>query len=63
MSGQGVSAQGAQAAATWSDTDFARDWASGDSSYRDLLDLPREASGVVGEVHLGYHVEPACARR
>jgi SAM-dependent methyltransferase len=49
VSGQDVSAQGAQAAATWSDTDFARGWASGDS-FRDMLDFPRRvAAGVIAQ--------------
>jgi SAM-dependent methyltransferase len=42
-----VTSQGAQAAATWSDEDFARSWAEGDS-LRDLLNFPRHmAAGII----------------
>jgi SAM-dependent methyltransferase len=38
--------QGALAAAIWRDTDFAREWAEGDS-YRDLLSFPRRMAAVI----------------
>jgi SAM-dependent methyltransferase len=38
--------QGALAAAIWRDTDFAREWAEGDS-YRDLLSFPRRIAAVI----------------
>ena len=38
--------QGAVAAAIWRDTDFAREWAEGDS-YRDLLSFPRHLAAVL----------------
>ena len=41
-----MTAQGQQSAAIWSDTDFARDWATGDS-FRDLLDFPRRMAAAV----------------
>ncbi len=41
-----MTAQGEQAAAAWRDTDFARDWAQGDS-FRDLLDFPRRMAAAV----------------
>jgi hypothetical protein len=41
-----VTAQGEQAAAIWRDTDFARDWAQGDS-FRDLLDFPRRMAAAI----------------
>jgi SAM-dependent methyltransferase len=42
-----VTTQGQQAAAVWSDADFATSWAAGDT-IRDLLDLPRRmAAGIV----------------
>ena len=41
-----MTAQGQQSAAIWSDTDFARDWATGDS-FRDLLDFPRRTAAAV----------------
>jgi SAM-dependent methyltransferase len=41
-----VTAQGEQAAAAWLDTDFARDWARGDS-FRDLLDFPRRMAAAI----------------
>ena len=45
--GDGMTGQGAQAAAIWRDADFARSWAEGDS-LRDLLDFPRRmAAGIV----------------
>jgi SAM-dependent methyltransferase len=41
-----VTTQGEQAAAAWRDTDFARDWAQGDS-FRDLLDFPRRMAAAI----------------
>jgi SAM-dependent methyltransferase len=41
-----VTTQGQQSAAIWSDTDFARGWATGDS-FRDLLDFPRRMAATV----------------
>ncbi len=37
---------GRAAAAIWRETDFARDWAAGDS-FRDLLDFPRQMAAVI----------------
>ena len=44
--GDRVTTQGEQAAAAWRDTDFARDWALGDS-FRDLLDFPRRMAAAI----------------
>ncbi|HWG01315.1 MAG TPA: class I SAM-dependent methyltransferase [Trebonia sp.] len=41
-----MTAQGAEAAAMWLDTDFAKDWATTDS-FRDLLDFPRRMAAAV----------------
>jgi SAM-dependent methyltransferase len=41
-----VTAQGEQAAAIWRDTDFAHNWAQGDS-FRDLLDFPRRMAAAI----------------
>ncbi|HEY6495776.1 MAG TPA: class I SAM-dependent methyltransferase [Trebonia sp.] len=41
-----MTTQGAQAAATWSDEDFARSWAAGDS-LQDLLNFPRRMAAVI----------------
>ena len=50
-----MTTQGQQSAAIWSDTDFARGWATGDS-FRDVLDFPRRiAAGVVA----GDNPDPA----
>lgn len=46
MTEPGIKEQGARSAAIWRDTDFARDWAEGDS-YRDLLSFPRHMAAVL----------------